>query len=388
MGLKMAIIHDWLVTYAGAEKVLEQIIQFYPESDLYSLIDFLPEDEKGFILNKEVKTSFIQKIPFASKKYRSYLPLMPLAIEQFDLSDYDVIISSSHAVAKGVLINSTQLHICYCHAPIRYAWDLQHQYLKEARLDKGIRGIIAKAILHYIRIWDQSTSHRVNHFIANSQFTARRIKKAYDRDSIVIYPPVDIEKFQLTDGKEDFFITASRMVPYKRVALIVEAFSEMPDKRLVVIGDGPDFVKIKKKAKKNIDLLGYQKDDVLRDYMQKAKAFVFAAEEDFGIIPVEAQACGIPVIAYGTGGILETVSEGKTGIFFKEQTVKSLIEAVKEFEIRQDHFDCLEIRKNAERFGKERFKEEFKEFVDRKTKEFFHKNICSLDKAKSIENYL
>ncbi|MEW6418733.1 MAG: glycosyltransferase family 4 protein [Nitrospirota bacterium] len=362
--MEIAIIHDWLVTYAGAERVLEQIIQLYPKADLYSLIDFLPEDERNFILNKRVNVSFVQRLPFARKKYRSYLPLMPLAIEQFDLSGYDLIISSSHAVAKGVLTNSNQLHICYCYTPIRYVWDLHHQYLKETNLDKGIKGLIAKVILHYMRMWDLATTNRVNYFVTLSNYIARRIKKVYGRDSVVIYPPIDIEKFHVGNKREDFFLTASRMVPYKKIDLTVEAFSKMPDKKLVVIGDGPDFEKIKKKAKSNVELLGYQKDDVLKEYLQKARAFIFAAEEDFGIIPVEAQACGTPVIAYGKGGTLETIVENKTGILFKEQTVESLIVAVNLFEKRQDKFDFHEIRKNAERFSKEGFKREFKEFVE------------------------
>ncbi len=368
--MKTAIIHEWLITLGGSERVLEQMLHLYPDSELYSLIDFFPKSERILILNKKVNVSFIQKLPFAKKMYRTYLPLMPLAIEWFDLSGYDLIISSSHAVAKGVLTHSNQLHICYCHTPMRYAWDLQHQYLKETKSDKGIRGIIAKVILHYIRIWDQSTARRVNYFIANSQYTARKIKNIYGRESTVIYPPVDIEKFDIGNKKEDFFLTASRIVPYKKIDLIVEAFSEtgLP---LVVIGDGPDFEKMKRKAKNNVTFLGYQKDDILKEYLQKAQAFVFAAEEDFGILPVEAQACGTPVIAYGRGGVLETTIENKTGIFFKEQTVKSLIGAINEFQKKQDQFDCIEIRKNAERFGRELFKDEFKKFIDRKIRDFF-----------------
>jgi len=363
--MKIAIVHDWLVIYAGAEKVLEQILLLYPEADLYSLIDFLPKDERNFILNKKVHTSFIQKLPFAKKKYRNYLPLMPLAIEQFDLSNYDVIISSCYAVAKGVLTNSNQLHICYCHTPIRYAWDLYHFYLKEYGLNSGLEGKIAKLILHYIRIWDSAAANRVDYFIAISKNIAKRIKNIYGRDSTIIYPPVDVERFGLYKKKENFYLTAARMVPYKKIDLIVDAFSKMSDKKLVVIGDGPDFKKIKFRAKKNIELIGYQPPEILKDYMQKAKALVFAAEEDFGIVPVEAQACGTPVIAYGRGGTLETVVENKTGIFFKEQTVGSLMDAVGEFEKNQNKFDPHEIRKNAERFNKERFKKEFRELVER-----------------------
>jgi len=256
---------------------------------------------------------------------------------------------------------------------MRYAWDLHHQYLKEANLKKGIKGLITKAILHYMRMWDLSTTNRISHFVTLSNYVAKRIKKVYRRESIVIYPPVDIEKFHIGNignKRENFFLTASRMVPYKKIDLIVEAFSQMPDKKLVVIGDGPDFQKIKNKAKKNVELLGYQKDDILKEYLQKARAFVFAAEEDFGIIPVEAQACGTPVIAYGRGGIEETVIPFKkeevdseqsadmlpTGILFYEQSIKALIEAVKQFQSTEDKFDSNQIRNNAMRFGKERFK--------------------------------
>lgn len=360
--MKTAILNDWLVTYAGSERVMEQIIKLYPDSDLFSLIDFLPKGERDFILNKDVKTSFLQKIPFVKKNYRSFLPFMPYAIEQFDFTGYDLIISSSHAVAKGILTNADQLHICYCHTPIRYAWDLYHQYLREAGLTKGIKGSIAKRILHYIRIWDAVSANRVDHYVANSKHTAKRIRKIYNKEATVIYPPVDTDKFELHENKEDFYLTVSRMVPYKKVDLIVEAFSAMPEKKLIVIGDGPDYKKVRKRAKNNVELLGFKSAGELQKYMGKAKAFVFAAEEDFGIVPVEAQSCGTPVIAYGKGGAAETVIDGVTGVLFYEQSVLSLIDAVKRFE--ESAFDPHEIRKNAERFSCERFQNEFKLFVE------------------------
>ncbi|EFR41455.1 glycosyltransferase, group 1 family protein [Selenomonas sp. oral taxon 137 str. F0430] len=314
--MKVAVVCDWLVVYAGAERVLEQILKLYPEADLFCLVDFLPNDRRDFILNKKTNPSFIQNLPFAKTKYRSYLPFMPIAIEQLDVSAYDLVISSSHAVAKGILTGPNQIHISYVHSPMRYAWDLQHQYLKQAGLQRGLKSWLARAILHYMRMWDYRTANGVDHFIANSRFIAKRVKKVYGREATVIYPPVDVSAYTLCEQKEDFYLTASRLVPYKRVDLIVEAFTAMPEKRLVVIGDGPEFGKIKKKAGSNVTLLGYQPFEVLRDKMQKAKAFVFAAEEDFGIIPVEAQACGTPVIAYGRGGALETVIPGRTGVFF------------------------------------------------------------------------
>ncbi|WP_031406915.1 glycosyltransferase family 4 protein [Geobacillus vulcani] len=377
--MKVAIIHDWLVTYAGAEKVLEQLLKIYPDADLFSLVDFTDEGQRGFILNKQVTTSFIQKLPFARKKYRSYLPFMPLAIEQLDVSKYDVVISSSHAVAKGIITGPDQLHISYVHSPIRYAWDLQHQYLKEAGLERGIKGWIAKAILHYIRNWDYRTANGVDYFVANSKFIARRIWKVYRREADVIYPPVDVSAFSFHDKKEEFYLTASRMVPYKKVDLIVEAFSKMPDKKLVVIGDGPDFQKVKAKAGSNVELLGYQPFEVLRDYMQRAKAFVFAAEEDFGITPVEAQACGTPVIAYGKGGALETVRgygqvEKPTGLFFEKQNVSSLVQSIELFEKISGDIRYQDCRENALRFSPERFRKEFEDYVNSKLENMRIKN--------------
>ena len=369
--MKKAIVHDWIVDIGGAENCLKDIYSIYPDSKIFTLLYREDTLSKLNLPLTSVRNSFIQKLPKSIKSYRNYLLLFPLAIEQFDLSEYDVIISSSHAVAKGVLTNVNQLHICYCYTPMRYAWDLYHQYLKETGLSKGLKGSVAKLVLHYMRIWDLSTVNRVDYFVAISNYIAKRIKKVYGRDSVVIYPPVEVDKFEIYTKKEDFYLTASRMVPYKKIDLIVEAFSRLPDKKLVVIGDGPDFEKIKKKAGRNVELLGYQPFDVLKSYMQRAKAFIFAAEEDFGIIPVEAQACGTPVIAYGKGGALETVIKDKTGVFFYEQTVDSLIEAIKRFESVEDKFDILEIRKNAEKFSKERFKLEFKSFVERKIEEFF-----------------
>lgn len=367
--MKIAIVCDWLVTYAGAEKVLEQMLNVFPEADLFAVVDFLPEGQRDFIKNKKVTTTFIQNLPRARKKYRNYLPFMPIAIEQLDLSGYDVVISSSHCVAKGVLTGPDQIHISYVHSPVRYAWDLQHQYLREAGLTHGLKSKIARLIMHYMRIWDTRTSNGVDYFIANSHFIARRIWKCYRREAEVIYPPVDVDKFTFCDKKEDFYLTASRMVPYKKMDLIVEAFSKMPDKQLIVIGQGPDFNKIKKLAGPNVKLMGYQPDSVLQDYMQRAKAFIFAAEEDFGITPVEAQACGTPVIAYGKGGSLETVRgygemEKPTGIFFSNQKVQDLVDAVSSFEEISQDITVKDCRENAEKFAISVFRKRFSDFVN------------------------
>jgi len=376
--VNVGIVADWLVTYAGAENVISEFIKIFPNAELYSVVDFLSKDNRIKFMNKKSTTSFIQKLPLAKKKYQKYLPLMPLAIEQLDVSQHNLILSSSHAVSKGVITGPDQLHICYVHSPLRYAWDMQHQYLKGASLDKGVKSFIARYILHKMRMWDVRTSNGVDHFIANSKFVARRIKKVYGRDSDVIYPPVDVDRFTMKEKKEDFYITASRLVPYKRVDLIAEAFSLMPDKLLYIIGDGPEMEKIKKLAKDNIRILGYQSDEFLQDHMERAKAFVFAAEEDFGIIPVEAQACGTPVIAYGKGGALETIisdfEKKPTGIHFQEQTKESLIEAINIFEKNICLFTPLACRKNAEKFSRDRFNIEMKKYIDEKVNAF-NKNL-------------
>lgn len=372
---RVAIVHEWLASYAGSERVLEQILEVFPQADLFAVCDFLPPDQRAFLRGRTPTTTFIQNLPGARKRFRTFLPLMPLAVEQLDLSSYDVVISSSHAVAKGVLTGPDQLHVSYVHSPIRYAWDLQHQYLRESGLDRGLKGWIAKWLLHKIRLWDLRTANGVDQFVANSRFIARRIWKVYRREAEVICPPVDVSSFGLRETKEDFYLTASRMVPYKRIDLIVEAFSKMPEKRLVVIGDGPDMEKIRAKAGANVQLLGYQPFEVLRDYMQRAKAFVFSAEEDFGIAPVEAQACGTPVIAYGKGGALETIrgaetSDSPTGIFFAEQSASSLMEAVAEFERKISLFIPSTCRENALRFSTEEFRRQIFELVHRKWAHF------------------
>ena len=370
--LKTAIVHEWLVNYAGSERCVESFTNIWRDAPVYTLVDFLNEDERRIILKgRKANTSFIQKLPLARTQHRKYLPLFPLAIEQFDLNAYDLVLSSSHAVAKGVLTNSHQLHICYCYTPMRYAWDLYHIYLKEAGLLSGISGLAAKMILHKLRTWDIISSNRVDQFIAISNHISKRIKKTYNRDSVVIYPPVDVHLFESQSDKENFYLTASRMVSYKRIDIIVEAFSAMPDKKLIVIGDGPEMRKIKSKADKNIEILGYQDFASLKSYMQKAKAFIFAAEEDFGIIAVEAMACGTPVIALNKGGVSETVSDNNTGILFNQQSPESIKEAVLQFELIQDKFDPAIIRAHSLQFGRNIFEEKLKQFINEKSNDFF-----------------
>lgn len=366
--MKIAIIHDWLVTYGGAERVLEQLLICYPQADVFCVVDFLDDSQRSFLQGKKIKTTFIQNLPGAQTRYRSYLPLMPLAIEQLDLSGYDLILSSSHAVAKGVLVSPDQLHLCLCYTPIRYAWDLQHQYLQEAGLSQGLRSWLARWLLHKIRLWDVRTANGVDRFIAISHYIARRIEKAYRRDAIVIYPPVDTTHFELQTVKGDFYLTSSRMVPYKKIPLIIEAFSRMPEKRLIVIGDGPEFAKCQKVASANVTLLGHQSAAALKDHLQRAKAFVFAAEEDFGIAPIEAQACGTPVIAFGKGAALETIrgtqtEEQPTGLFFEAQTAQAIMDAVTRFEAMGDAFSPQSCRDNAMRFSVAQFRQNFVAYV-------------------------
>ncbi len=361
--LRVAIVHDWFVTYAGSERVVEQIISLFPSADIFSLLEFLPASERRFLAGKAVQTSFLQRLPLARRKYAAYLPLMPLAIEQLNLSHYDLVISSSHCVAKGVLTGPDQLHVSYVHTPMRYAWDAQHEYLRGAGLHRGLKSWYARWMLHKLRLWDVRTSHGVDSFVANSQFIARRIWKAYRRHARVIYPPVDTEAFSACQPREDFYLTASRLVPAKKIDVLVEAFAAMSDKRLVVIGEGTELRKLRAKAPANVSLLGYQDFSVLRDTMQRARAFLFASREDFGIVLVEAQAAGAPVIAYGQGGALETIrgldAAKPTGVFFGEQTAAAVVDAIHLFEREQGRIKPADCRENALRFGVERFRHEF-----------------------------
>lgn len=370
-GLKVAIVQEWLVTVGGSDKVVKAILDVFPQADVYTLVAKKEIcDELGIDWAK-VHTSFIQKMPLGTKKHRAYLPLFPFAIEQFDLRGYDIVISSSHCVAKGVLTKADQLHICYCHSPIRYVWDMCNEYLEESHLAKGVKSWLVRYLLHRIRKFDVSTANRVDYYISNSDYVGRRIAKTYRRESTTIHPNIDIRNFEYCGEKQDYYLASSRLVAYKRIDMIVDAFNRMPDKRLVVIGGGPQLEMLRKKAGTNIEVMGYQPFDVLKERMQHAKAFVFAADEDFGMIPIEAQACGTPVIAYGHGGSLETVSGGKTGLFFNEQTPEAVIEAVNKFEaMGEQPFKYEDCRKWAEGFSEERFKKEIYDFVSEKYEEF------------------
>ena len=365
--MRVAVIHEFLYVFGGAERVLKAILNIFPDADLFCLFDVLDDDTRKLIGIKESKTSFLQKMPQIRKRHRLYLPLMPIAIEQFDLSEYDLIISSNASVAKGVITGPDQLHISYIHSPMRYAWDMQHEYLRQANKNKGISGVLARYLLHRMRIWDVRTAHGPDVIVANSHYIARRIRKAYGRDAFVIYPPVRISTAQTLPEKGNFFLAASRFVPYKNIHVIAEAFAKyLPDQRLVIVGDGPDKKRIQAVSGKNVDMVGFVTDVELADYMARARAFIFAAEEDFGIVPVEAQASGTPVIALGKGGVRETVivdGYKRTGIFFDQPESRLIADAVNAFLADEPLFHAQTCIENAARFSEQRFDLEFRRFV-------------------------
>ncbi len=351
--MRVAIVQDWLTVNGGAEKVIKEMIGYFPEVDVFALIDFLNDaDRQELLKGKKAKTSFIQNLPFAKTQYRNYLPLFPTAIESLDLSSYDLIVSSSYAVAKGIRKGAHQIHICYCHSPIRYAWDLEEEYLKGMN---PIKKLLAKGILAYIRNWDLNTLDRVDLFLANSKYIAERIKRLYNREALVLYPPVNIEKFVGLEKKSDYYFTSARLVAYKRVDLIVKVFNELPHLKLIVAGDGPELEKLKSMAKPNIIFADYLPQADLIKYMQEAKAFILAAHEDFGITSIEAQSCHTPVIALKKGGYLETVIEGKTGMFFAEQSVSCLKEVIVNFEKSKKIYEAYDFETHVNKFSTKQF---------------------------------
>ena len=370
---RIAVVHDWLDTWGGGENVLAEILRLYPDADLFALVDFMPAELRTRLAGKQARTSFLQRLPGARKHFRGYLPLFPRAIESFDLSSYDLILSSSHAVAKGVRTREGQVHVSYCHTPMRYAWDLRGQYLGVRGLDRGIRGIVVHHLLDRLQDWDRASSGRVSKFIANSNFVRDRIARCYGRDATVIAPPVDTEFF--TPAAEavrplarEYYVTASRWVPYKRVDLIVEAFRALPGKRLIVAGEGPDAPRVRAASTANVEWTGAVTRERMRELLRGGRAFVFAAEEDFGIVPVEAQACGTPVIAYGRGGALETVRGGgeahATGLFFATQSADAIVDAIERFETLDPAIEAADCRHNALQFGTARFADAYTQLVE------------------------
>ncbi len=358
---RVAIVHEWLVTPGGAELVLHDILALFPNADVFCLLDKMAPAERAALGVTRTTTSFLQRVPGIGRHYRNFLPFFPAAVRSLDVSRYDLVISISHAVAKGVTTHDGQLHLCYCCSPMRYAWELRDQYLREAGLDRGVKGVLARALLERMRRWDLANTHGVDAFVALSRFIAERVERAYGRESVVVYPPVDTAFFTPAGGRGNFYVTASRLVPYKRVDLIARAFRLLADRKLVIIGDGPDAAKIRAAAGPNVELVGRKSREELRGFLRRARAFVFAAEEDFGIAPVEAQACGTPVIAFGKGGALETIRAAPhpepTGVFFDEQSEESLVDAVRRFEASGSSITADACRNNALRFRQELFRE-------------------------------
>jgi len=385
--MKVALIHDHLAQDGGAEKVLKVLAGMYPEAPIYTLL-FEPKMVNKYFKNRQIETSIIQKLPGGIKHYQWYMPFMPMAVEFFDLSKYDLVISDASAFSKGVITSPDTLHICYCHTPTRYLWDYTHQYINELKYNKYFKKVIS-LVLNYIRIWDKSAADRVDKYIANSLIVQKRIKKYYRRDSVVIYPPVEVDKFyisknlgssasvEITADKfssakataDKYFLIGGRLAPYKRVDIVIKAFKEL-DLNLKIFGDGVDLERLKKIAgnNKNIEFLGRVDDKSKAELYSRCQAFINPQEEDFGITMVEAIASGRPVIAYSKGGALEIIKDKKTGLFFSKQTPKAIVEVIKKF--NNSRFNPEEIRQVAEKFSLDRFKQKLKEFVEKEYEKF------------------
>lgn len=364
----IALVHEWLTDWGGSEDVTRSMLECFEGASLFATIDFLSNENRIRLAAKDIRTTFLQNAPFVEKRFWNYLLMTPLAVETHDLRSADIIISNSHAFAKGVLTTAQQMHVSYVQSPMRYAWDLHHQYMQDYGLERGLKGLLARWMFHRLRIWDRQTANNVDLFLANSKHVQQRIWRTYRRPSKVLYPLVRVEDFTPTERKDDFYVTVSRLVSYKRVDLIVDAFSAMPGRRLVVIGDGPEMNSLRERAGTNVSLLGWQTDAVVREHMAAARAFVFAAHEDFGISPVEAQACGTPVIAYGVGGAAETVRDVRwctepTGLLFDKQTPRSLTDAVEEFERLQGQIGAEACRTWAEKFSEQNFRKKLTTLV-------------------------
>ena len=368
-GTRVAVVHDWLVDFAGAERALAGVLQCFPQADLFALLDCMPERERGPLGGKRASTTFLQRMPGIPGRLKYYLPVMPFAIEQLDVTGYDLVISSSHAVAHGVIVSPDALHVGYVYSPMRYAWDQQFTYLRGEGLESGLRGAALRWALHRLRIWDHRAAAGLDRIVADSAFAARRIGKAWRREAEVIPPPVDTEFFQPGGARQDHYVTVSRLVAYKRIDLLVAAFARMPDRRLTVVGDGPESANLRAAAPANVTFAGALGAEAMRAELQSARAFLFAAVEDFGIAPVEALACGTPVIALRRGGAAETVAgleAGEpTGVFFDEQSPEAVVRAVRAFEAAPPgRITPEQCRRRAEGYAMARFRERFTACVE------------------------
>lgn len=366
--MKVALIHDWFNEIGGAEKVVHDILICYPNADVFCVMDFYKDEtRKKYLHNKKTTSTFIQKIPFSKKFYRFLFPLFPRAIESLDLSGYDVLISSSSSVAKGIKKHTHQLHICYCHSPMRYAWDLKKEYLRVAL--NPLTRLLLNYFLTRLKQWDLKTNNNVDFFIANSEYVKCRIENNYRRNAMVIYPPVHTERFSVQTHKQNYYFTASRLVSYKKTEQIIKAFSKLPHLKLVVAGTGPIKDKLKRMAGSNIEFLGFIPTQELSERIKNAKAFIVNANEDFGITVVEAQACATPILAPYLGGYKETVTP-RTGIFFESQKSEDIVKVIREFESDKNQFQVRDFQENIKRFDRIVFQSKFKSFVDEKYREF------------------
>lgn len=362
--MKVALVCDFLTKLGGAQRVLLALSKLYPEAPIYCML-YDEKGTKGEFKGKKIIPSHLQKYPaFLRSQPKLFLGKLSFAVEQFNFSEFDVVISSSDSFAHGIITKPNTFHICYCHTPMRYAWDWYHNYLKENNIGYGLKGLYVRNLLYKIRIWDRTAAHRVDKWLANSENVKVRIKKYYQTDSTVVYPPVDIEKINIAEkDPDDYYLIVSRLEPYKKIDLAIEAFNSL-DKKLKIIGEGSDSDRLRKIANKNISFLDWQKDEAVFDYLRKCKALIFPGEEDFGLTIVEALAAGRPVIAYSKGGAIESILPDETGLFFEEDSPESLIKAVNQLEKDYGKFKPENCRKQAEKFSLENFNTKIKKEVE------------------------
>jgi glycosyltransferase involved in cell wall biosynthesis len=371
---RTAVVTDWLTVRGGAARVLESVLAPRAGADVHALLYDARSFRDSPIGRRAVRTSFLQRLPLIHRTYRAALPLMPLAIERLDMRPYDLVISLAYAVASGVLTSADQLHVSYVCTPMRYAWDLQRSYLEDTRRARAA-AFLAHPLLHYLRLWDLASSRRPDVLVAASHYVARRIAKLYGRPADVVHPPVEVGRFRPDRPRDDFYLTVSRLVPYKKIDVLAKACSRL-GRRLVIIGDGPERRRVLRGTGDSVVCLGWQPDEVVADHLERCRAFVFAADEDFGIAPVEALAAGAPVIAYGKGGVLETVTAGETGVFFDRQTPDAVMRAVTDYEAMAGRFHPARLRESAEPFGPEQFRRRFEAIIDREWAQFLRRRAA------------